>query len=199
MLAAVCFLLLGGAWALSRLLLSDVPVPPGASLPSPVVTSPVDPPMNAPRLLPPALARQRDPGIVLPSPAVPAPRPPSPERPQLAETKPAAVVPSDDAQSPFEGASEELDYAEGILGEGTPSKERLESAHDVFKRCVDQAPSNQRCHRALALARMKLGLKSDQSVVTRTSESVGKIEERRPEPSPQAEKMSQIRQPAQLK
>ena len=195
MLVIGCGLVLGGAFVASRLLLSDVPVPPAppttTTTPVVVTPAPVDPPMNA-VVLPPALARQREPGMVLP-----AIRPPeATAQPGATPTPAEPVVPADVAESPFQGRSEELDYAEGILGEATPSRERLVSAFEVFKRCVEQEAASQRCHRGLVLARSRLGLTSDQSVAGKT----GIEGEKKPgQPSERAEELNRMRPPAQLK
>ena len=190
-----CGLVLGGAWVASRLLLSDVPVPPAPTTPAkPVVAAPVDPPMNA-AVLPPALARQREPGMVLPAVGQPgtAPQPVAkPPPPAPGES----FGPADVAESPFQGRFEELDYAEGILGETTPAQERLVSALEVFKRCIEQEAANQRCHRGLVLARNKLGLTSDQSVAQKT----GIEGEKKPaQPNDRSEELNRMRPPAQLK
>lgn len=196
--AVVCLVLLGGAWVASRLLLNDVPVPvlpPPSALP--VVAAPVDPPMKNAVVRSPALARLREPGVVAPQVGQALPQQVgSTERPAVAEGS-APSLPADEAPSPFQGASAELDYAEGLLGESVPNKERLASAHDVFKRCVEQEPLNQRCHRALVVARDKLGLRSDQSIVGKTVDP--SAERKTLPPSSRDEDLSRIRPAALLK
>lgn len=201
LVAIVCAVVLGGAWVASRLLLSDVPLPPPppqTTSTQPVAAAPVDPPMNA-AVLPRALARQRELGTL-----APAVGQPEPAAQPVAKTPPPApsepLEPADFAPSPFQGASAELDYAEGLLGEAPPSNERLVSAFEVFKRCVELEPANQRCHRGLALARSMLGLTSEQSVAGKTLGGGAKLEERKPEqPNARSEELSRMRPAAPLK
>ncbi len=193
-LAVVCVLVLGGAWFASRALLDDVPTPaaPAPSSVKPVAAPQVDPPMKA-AVLPPELAPQREPGT---APVVAQPG----STPVVAKVQPPAAPedlgPAEGAASPFQGASAELDYAEGILGEATPTQERLQSALGVFKRCVEQEPENLRCHRALALARSKLGLVPDQSVTGKISQG---SDREVPGPSLQRDRLNQMRPPARLR
>jgi len=143
-------------------------------------------------VLPPALARKTEPGLVPPAVGQPGSTPTAMTHPPGA---PEDLGPAEPALSPFQGASEELDYAEGILGETAPTRERLESSLGVFKRCVDQEPGNQRCYRGLSLARELLGLKLEQPVAGKND----KLDERPLAPSNRGERLNQMRLPAPLK
>jgi hypothetical protein len=139
--------LLGAVFA-SRLLVGDVEVaPPTTTTPLamkappaalPVAVLPVPPPAPAPAPAP-------TPVEVVPAPA-PVAQPPAP----VAAPPPAEPQPDD--EGPWAAHSRELDYADGLLKEEPPARERVLSAHDVFERCLSEEPDNERCQSGLKRA-----------------------------------------------
>lgn len=148
-----CLVMLLGAYFASRLLVSDVPAQVNTAaapkIVEPVTLSPLPSDTPARRLAPEAVIRDPSSGSIAPV----APRVPT-SYPRLAEgNSPTPEV----AESPFQGDSKELDYAEALLAEPEPSLERLVSAHAVLSRCVEQEPNNKRCQNALSIALTRLG------------------------------------------
>ena len=156
-LIVACVLLLAGAFFASRTLVNDVPAP---MVVTPAALIPVE-------AAPPAMA-------LMPSPtrqvvkreeaeaAMLAPRRGLLQQVNAAPVMPrmepnAPPPPADLAASPFTGESKELDYAEGMMAEMNPGLERLQSAHQVFSRCVEQEPENERCKVGLAASQQRLG------------------------------------------
>lgn len=163
--AVACALILFGAGYWSRSLVNDVPTPT-VILPSPSL-APLPPVATPPAFIP----APRPPAPTPPPQAVaPAPTPsPSTGEPQLRPDDPMAnkqpvqapalKVPDEyqeDPNSPYAGKSRELEYAELLLHERKLDAVRLRSAHDVFQRCVQQEPDNERCQDDLALAAQQL-------------------------------------------
>lgn len=152
-----CALVLAGAYFTSQMLVSDVPAPAPAPALGTLVPAPPEPSPSAPspslEAAQAAMVGQRQGPLqhVDPVPSAPA---------HAVEAVPTAVVPADLAESPFQGDSKELDYAEALLAEPNPGLERLQSAHQVLDRCVQQEPNNQRCLAALARAQSRLGAKA---------------------------------------
>ncbi|MGV3619529.1 MAG: hypothetical protein ACO1OB_01860 [Archangium sp.] len=56
----------------------------------------------------------------------------------------------------FKGQSRELDYADNLIGKANPTLEEVRSANDVFARCVEVDPENQRCNESLERSRIAL-------------------------------------------
>ena len=79
----------------------------------------------------------------------------APSFPHLVDkTQPAPI--DEVAPSPFQGESKELDYAETILKDLDATNERLQSAHDVLARCIQQEPDNKRCEDDLLAVNTRL-------------------------------------------
>lgn len=149
-------LVLLGAYFASKLLVSDVAAP--------VVTTVVSP---LPAVVPqPVIPRAAEPETrTAPAPEAPLAQRPAPPLDALPVAHPGdqrlpepnpEPLPADVATSPFQGDSKELDYAESLLAEADPGLDRLRSAQEVFKRCVQQEPDNQRCQNGLGAARQRL-------------------------------------------
>lgn len=137
LLVAVCAVLLGGAWVASRALTADVSAPatatPAAALPQPVAPPARAEPSPAARPLP-ALVREQPPGE--------PPRLVLPDEPKL----PAADPDSDYADENSPAIQQE--WRSAFSGKaGLPE---WTHAVKIFKRCLVQAPANQRCREGLA-------------------------------------------------
>ena len=151
-----CVLVLAGAWFTSQMLVSDVPAPAVTTPSTPTTLVPASPepsPSPPPPVPEAAMAAKLGPRQGPLQPVDPVPSAP----PHAVEAAPA---PAELAPSPFQGDSKELDYAEALLAEPNPGLERLQSAHQVLSRCVQQEPTNQRCLDALARAQSRLGAKA---------------------------------------
>ncbi len=157
-LLSVCVVLLVGAWLASRALLSDVSAPTTEAGVNAGPNLPGTPPEPTP--------------VATPTAPVEALRPPEPLAPVPVPTvtptaiPPSAVVhagaaeadagePMGDAPSPYLGPSRELDYAEAMLEEAQPTRDRVQSARDVFERCLELHPDNERCAAGLERAAVK--------------------------------------------
>lgn len=154
-----CCVVLGGAFLASRMLVSEVPVPPPAQVgvltmiaPPPEVSAQPPPPASAPTSPSDRAAHE---AMLAPHQGLLQPVNPAPGYPRMVEA-PVAAPPSDVATSPYKGESKELDYAELLLTDPTPDPEKVKSAYEVMSRCADQEPDNQRCQEGLALAKKLL-------------------------------------------
>ncbi|MDP3153879.1 MAG: hypothetical protein Q8N23_14500 [Archangium sp.] len=160
-LIVACVLVLAGAFFASRTLVSDVPVP-APMVVTPTTLIPVEDNQPAPSLAMPSTGRQAVNRAEAEA-AMLAPRQGPLQQVNAAPVMPRMVEPNapppaaDVAPSPFTGESKELDYAEAMMAETNPGLERLQSAHEVFSRCVEQEPANQRCKAGLSASQQRLG------------------------------------------
>ena len=149
-LVVACAVVLGGAWFASRAL-SEVPEvtasPPTNAAPPPTT------PHFAARPLEQPTARPLDKAAAID--AVIKARQEHSLTP-VANAPPPAEPPADVAESPWLGVSRELDYADSLLYEQDAGIERLISARDVYRRCVEDMPELQRCKDNLAIAEERL-------------------------------------------
>jgi hypothetical protein len=159
-LIVVCVVVLAGAYFASRMLVNDVPEQ------NPNVLTVVSPPPDAvqPAAIPnvgrPTPNREEAQRAMLGPRAGPL-TPVVPVMPHAVDPTTTGGIPQADvAASPFQGDSKELEYAEALLAETNPSVERLQSAHQVLSRCLDQEPENKRCQTAMANAQRLLGPKA---------------------------------------
>lgn len=159
---------LGAAVLASRALLSEPSLPPAPPTPPPptaVVDARPTPPPIAPSP-PPAPVAQPAPGSPLPPPA-PVAVAPTPSAPLPAGAPPPTEPQPDDVDGAWSKNSRELAYAEALLAEEPPVRDRVISAHGVFERCLGEQPDNERCidglRRANALIRPTIpkGLKQN--------------------------------------
>jgi len=142
-LLGLSVLILAGAFALSRALLSDIPVPPPPVLPTPPVVIAPPPPAPAPSA----------PAVVQPPPLptdVAVVAPPPPEAPVAAAPPPPPANDSDYARedSPQVEEAWRLARTKDVAG--------WRAAEKLFKRCLVQAPDNQRCQSGLAAVQGQL-------------------------------------------
>ena len=82
-----------------------------------------------------------------PSVAAPVAVAPVPSAPTVAPQP--VLEPQPDDEGPWAAHSRELNYADGLLKEEPPVRERVLSAHDVFERCLSEEPDNERCQSGL--------------------------------------------------
>lgn len=155
-LIAACAVLLVGAWLASRALSADEVTPPPLSNPN-IQTANLDqvvepelpkPPSTRPmpKVDPQKLIEQVRSGQLQPVAQMPRTT-----QPELGE------APADEAENPFTAAvSPELDYADKLMWEVDGGIERLKSARDVYARCLEAAPTLQRCKDGLAAAEVRL-------------------------------------------
>ena len=160
-LLVACVLVLAGAFFASRTLVSDVPAP---VVVTPTTLTPADEGQPGPPLALPSTGRQAvnreeaEAAMLAPRQGPLQPVNAAPVMPRMEPNAPPP--PADVAPSPFTGESKELDYAEGLLTERNPGLDRLQSAHQVFSRCVEQEPGNERCRVGLSAAQRLLGGKA---------------------------------------
>jgi hypothetical protein len=69
--------------------------------------------------------------------------------------RPEEAAPEEEP-NPFVGESRELDYADRLMWEADGGVERLTSAREVYKRCLDALPDSQRCKDGLEAVQLKL-------------------------------------------
>ncbi len=161
-LVVACVMVLAGAIFASRTLVNDVPAPPPVVV-TPTTLAPASEGQPGTALLPsaprPAVNRAE---VEAAMHAMPQGAMQPVNSPQvLPRMEPNAPPPvAEVAPSPFSGESKELDYAEGLMAEANPGLDRLQSAHQVFSRCVEQEPANERCKAGLAAAQQRLGGKA---------------------------------------
>lgn len=155
-----CGALLLGAGFIRRVLLAEVPTPVVSALTQEaVIVQPVAPPPSQPAVdreqLKEAMLNQPLDALQAVASASSSKRPVARDT-QAPPPPPAVAFQEEPVPSPFQGASKELDYAEMLLSEPQGDLERIRSAYDVFSRCLDQEPKNQRCvdGRAAAIARL---------------------------------------------
>lgn len=150
---AACVVVLLGAWVASRALSGDV-TPAAVSNPNIQtvnINQVIEPELPRPISAQPTpkfdrekvLELAQNPGQVRPFARNPQPEP--------------AEAPVEEAENPFTAAvSPELDYADKLMWEADGGIERLTSARDVYARCVEAAPTLQRCKDGLAAATERL-------------------------------------------
>ncbi|MFO0594112.1 MAG: hypothetical protein U0228_02375 [Myxococcaceae bacterium] len=150
-LIGVCVLVLLGAWLGSRALLAGEEVVPPVAPVTPVVVAPT--PAVVPAVVPPEPVREvaAVAAEVIDAGVAAAVVVPGPERP----ANPLTPLP-DDATNPYRGESAELDYADSLLFENDGGIERLISARDVYRRCLEMEPELQRCKDGLEAAQMRI-------------------------------------------
>lgn len=153
-LISACVAVLAGAWFASRALTTDLPPPPAPPLNEPVAMKAL-PVLQAP---PPQQARPKlDPQFLGQQMKNPEYREPVPAQPAQ---KPVGIIePVDEAENPFVGEeSRELDYADRLMWETDGGLDRVASARDVYKRCLEAAPDLQRCKDGLAAAEARINV-----------------------------------------
>lgn len=94
----------------------------------------------------------------LPEPVAVDARPAVPPPPSgtIAAPPPPVDVPEDPPALRFKGESRELDYADNLLGKKNPTLDEVRSANNVFARCVEVDPENERCTESLERSRLVL-------------------------------------------
>lgn len=137
-------LVLGGAWLAARALTADpqLPASPPPPAPPPVIAlQPPPPPPAQPALQAPPPPLAGTPPVM--QPAVPAPPAPAPVEAQ----------PANDSEYASETAPA-VEAAWNLLAKNDPGSWR--DAARLFRRCVAQAPENQRCQSGVLAAEQRL-------------------------------------------